>query len=135
VEAHIGGIRKGNLNLNDVAMELIKGKRLFDAATLLAGTIDLDRNHAFNILTCAKSESVLLLLKSVNLSWPNVAAFLKLRQTKIAYEETDQQAEQGDYEAIDPAAAQRVVRFLKVRRMAITTSTIDAATSVPSLAS
>ena len=102
---------------------------------MLAGTVDLDRYHAFNILTCAKSESVLLLLKSVHLSWPNVAAFLKLRRTKIAYDETDQQAEEGDYEAIDPAAAQRVVRFLKVRRIAMTSSPGDAATSVPSLAS
>ena len=135
VEAHIDGIRKGDLKLNDIAMELIKGKRLFDAATVLAGTIDLDRYHAFNILTCAKSESVLLLLKSVHLSWPNVAAFLKLRQTKIAYDDTDKLAEQGDYEAIDPATAQRVVRFLKVRRMAITPSPGDAAPSAPSIAS
>jgi uncharacterized protein (DUF2336 family) len=135
IDSLIEGISKGDLKLDDVAMELMKGKRLFDVAMLLAGMIDLDRYHAFSVLTRAKTESVLLLMRSAQISWRIVDTFLKLRRTKMDYDEDRKQTECGEYETIDAATAQRVVRFLKVRRMALAAPADDGAESAAPLAS
>jgi hypothetical protein len=114
IEAYIERLRRGDLMLDVIAMKLIRNKRLLDTATIFAAMIDLDRYFGFNVLTRGKAQSVLLLLKSINLSWQAVDGFLELRRDKLAIDED--RVDRSEYEAIDTAAAQRVVRFLKVRR-------------------
>ena len=116
--AYIEGIRNGDLNPNDIIRELVTGKRLLDAATVLAAILELDRFYTFNLLTGGKVQSALLLLRSINLSWQVADAFIKLRIAKAGLYDYETPPERADYLSIDIASAQRVVRFMKVRRVA-----------------
>lgn len=117
-DAYIDSIKKGDLNLNDVMLQLVRGKRLLDAATVLAAIVNLDRNYAFNLLTGGDFQAVVLLLKSANLAWPAAEGFLRLRNAKVGVERFEPLPSRGEYEKIDVAIAQRIVRFMKVRRVA-----------------
>jgi hypothetical protein len=115
-DAYIDGIRAGDLKPNDVIGELVAGKRLLDAATVLGALLELERFYTFNLMTEGKIHSALLLLRSIDLSWKVADAFIKLRIAKAGLYDYETPPTQGDYEAIDIAAAQRVIRFMKVRR-------------------
>lgn len=117
-DAYIDGIRNGDLNRNDVVYELVTSKRLLDAATVLAAIVGLDRDYTFNLLTYGQIHSALLLLKAANLSWPTADGFLNLRIAKMGLPDVEKLPDRRDYVAIDAATAQRVVRFMKVRRAA-----------------
>jgi hypothetical protein len=119
-EAYIEGIRAGHLTLENVAVETIKARRLLDVTTVLAAMNDLDRDYAFDLLSRGTTESVLLLMRAMELPWPVVEGFLKLRRTKMTPQRIERPAEPTDYESIDLPTAQRVVRFMKVRRTATT---------------
>ena len=118
-DAYIEGIRSGNLKLDDVAAELVRGKRVFDFVTVMAATLDMDRDTVFSQLTKGPAPTVLLLLRSIELSWPAVEAFVKLRNAKFFADQHQPVVLRTDYDAIDIAGAQRVVRFMKVRRSAM----------------
>ncbi len=117
-DAYIAGIRAGDLNPNDIIGELVAGKRLLDAATVLAAMAGLDRFYTFNLMTGGKIQSALLLLRAVDLSWKVADAFIKLRIAKAGLYDYETPPQRGDYDAIEPETAQRVVRFMKVRRSA-----------------
>ncbi len=113
---YIEGIQAGHLKIDDVAMELIRAERLFDTLTVLAAIIDADRYFTFGQLARGKVQSVLLLLKSVELNWPVVESFFRLRRAKILETALEAPAVRADYDAINVAVAQRVIRFMKERR-------------------
>ena len=98
--------------------ELVTSKRLLDAATVLAAIVGLDRDYTFNLLTYGQIHSALLLLKAANLTWPAADGFLKLRIAKMGLPEVEKRPNRRDYLAVDAVTAQRVVRFMKVRRAA-----------------
>ena len=100
-DAYIDGIRKGDLNINDVIRELVMGKRLLDAATVLAAILDLDLYYTFNLLTGGKIDLALLLLRSASLSWQVAEAFIKLRIAKAGLDDYEMPPERKDYIAID----------------------------------
>jgi hypothetical protein len=114
-DAYIERIRNNDLTLNDVVLDLVTAKQLFDSAAVIAASTGLDRFYTFNILTVGKLDLTLLLLRSVNLSWPAVDGFLRLRAAKAGIGEIGDLPIRPDYEAVDIPAAQRVVRFMKVR--------------------
>lgn len=113
-EAYIDGIRKGDLNPNDIILELVAGKRLLDAATVLAAIMEIDRYHVFNMMTGGKIQSALL-LRAVDLSWRVADAFIQLRIAKAGLYDYETPPQRRDYLAIDTVTAKRVVRFMKVR--------------------
>ena len=117
-DTFIEGIRAGDLNPNDIIGELVAGKRLLDAATVLAAIVGLERFYTFNLLTSGKIHSALLLLRAVGLSWTVADAFIKLRIAKAGLYDYETPPMRDDYDAIAPSAAQRVVRFMMVRRTA-----------------
>lgn len=118
VDVYIEGIRKGDLNTDDIIRELVTRKRLLDSATVLAAILELDRYYTFNLLTGGKIQSALLLLRAVGLSWQVADAFLKLRIAKTGLADNETPPDRGDYLDIDAVTAQRVLRFMKVRRSA-----------------
>jgi uncharacterized protein (DUF2336 family) len=122
--ACISAIRAGDLRIDDVVMEMIRSKQLFSAATVLAASLEIDPDYAFGLLTDAKTQTILLLLRCINLTWPTVEAFFQLRAAKLAGKRNQEPPLRTDYESIDRATAQRVARFLKVR-LAVT-SQVDA---------
>ena len=98
---------------------MIRAKRLLDAATVLAEMNDLKGDYAFDLLSRGSVDTVLLLLRSMELPWPVVDGFVKLRRAKMTPEWHELPTERADYESIDLATAQRVVRFMKVQRTAM----------------
>jgi hypothetical protein len=116
-DAYIRGIREGHLRLEDVVKETLRSKRLLDVVTVFAGVMNLDTAHAFALFAKGTSETTLLLLRSIGLPWPLVEGFLELKKEKLEGQ-PDEDVVQAVYESIDIAAAQRVVRFMKVRRVA-----------------
>ena len=118
IDSYIDSLKKGDLKLNSVAMEMVSTKRLLDVTTVFAALVDLDRYHAFNILTQGKKDMVLMLLKALDLPWPIVEKFLWLRQEKFPSNDLETPATATDYEMMTVQASQRVVRFMKVRRAA-----------------
>ncbi len=112
------GIRRGTIKLHKAVLDLVCEQKLLDAATVIANC-DLDRDYAFNLVMQGKTENVLLLLVSVELPWPAAEAFLKLRMNKLGANLCGPMVDEVVYNSIDPATAQRVMRFLKVRRAAL----------------
>ena len=59
--------------------------------------MNLDANHAFGLLTKGTSETTMLLLRSIELPWPLVEGFLKLKEQKME-ELPDEPVNEADYE-------------------------------------
>jgi len=116
-EAYIAGIRNGDLNAGDVFRGLFAQGRLYDSASVLASVLSLDRGYTFGVLAGSNLQSALLLMRAAMLSWPVVEAFLKLRETKSAQYGYRTPPTRAQYLALDAGAAQRVVRFAKVRQV------------------
>jgi hypothetical protein len=101
-----------------VVVDLVKGKRLFDAATVIGAMTGLDRVYCFQVLTAGKVDSMLLLMRSVNLAWPAADGYLRLRAAKAGIGGFGPLPTRLEYEAVDLLMAQRAIRFMKVRRIA-----------------
>ncbi|WP_168192792.1 DUF2336 domain-containing protein [Undibacter mobilis] len=117
-EALIVGIRKGDLKVSDIVGELVSHRRLYDAATVLASALGLDADYTFNVLSGPSPQSALLLMRAAGLSWPVADAFLKLRAAKAGLYDYQTPPTRDEYLALDAAAAQRVLRFMKVQQTA-----------------
>jgi len=128
-DALIDRIRKNDLKLDDVVVDLVRTKRLFDSAAVIGSSTGLDRFYIFHILTVGKLDATLLLLRSVNLSWRAADEFLRLRAAKAGLGAFGALPTRLEYEAIDVSAAQRVVRFMNVRRTATAQETPAASLS------
>ncbi|MCW5639435.1 MAG: DUF2336 domain-containing protein, partial [Rubrivivax sp.] len=116
--AYIVGLRNGDLNAGDVFRDLFGAGRLFDAATVLASVLTIDGGYAFGVLAGQSLQSALLLLRAAGLPWPVAELFLKLRKAKAAHYEFGSMPTRAEYLVLDAGAAQRVVRFARVRQTA-----------------
>ena len=116
--AFITGIRNGDLKANEVVGKLLAGRRLYDTATVLASVLDLEPDYTFAVLAGCSPQSALLLMRAAGLTWPVVYAFVKLREAKAGLYGYKSPPSREEYLALDAAAAQRVLRFMKVRRVA-----------------
>lgn len=112
-------IRNGAEKLDHALMMEIEERLLLNAATLIAGVSELDRDFAFNLVTQGSSDNLVVLLRSLAVGWPVADSLLKLRQDKLGAQICGPKVDQIAYEAVDVAGAQRVMRFVKVRRTAI----------------
>ena len=117
-QAYVVGLRNGDLQASDVLRDLFAAGRLFDAATVLASVLVIDGGHAFGILAGQSLQSALLLLRAAGLPWPVAELFLKLRRAKAAHYEFGSMPSRAEYLVLDAGAAQRVLRFAKVRQTA-----------------
>lgn len=113
-DALIEAIRDQHLHLDDVLSDEIKRKHLFETVAILAAIIGVEAHYGFELLIGGTTEQTLLLLRTAELPWPTVKAFLTLRREKTGCEAEPARFE--DYDAIEIAAARRVVRFLNLRR-------------------
>ncbi|MGV3633488.1 MAG: DUF2336 domain-containing protein [Pseudorhodoplanes sp.] len=119
VQRSIDRIRSGAEKLDNVLTMLVNEKRLFDVATVIAGVSDFDRDYGFNLVTQGKIDNVVVLLRALAVSWPTAESVLVLRINKLGSEMCGPMISESAYESVDVAGAQRVVRFLKVRRAAM----------------
>jgi hypothetical protein len=119
VNRSIERIKSGAEKLDHVLMALVTERRLLDVATVIAGVSEFDRDYAFNLVTQGKTDNVVVLLRSLAVSWSAAEAVLKLRIDKLGSQLCGPMIGEAGYESVDIAGAQRVIRFLKVRRAAM----------------
>jgi hypothetical protein len=118
VEVLVALVRKQEITLDQAIVETTRSERLIDVAGLLSEFTPLERNYLFSLVARGQIQTQLVLFRSLNLAWPTVSAVLELRALKHRVPRDDSPDLQNDYQAIEPATAQRIVRFLQIRRAA-----------------
>jgi uncharacterized protein (DUF2336 family) len=118
VSAVIDAIRNGRAPLDDQARLIAESGRLLDVSTLLSTFARLEQDHVFSLIYRGQLQTVLILCRSLELSWPTVDAMLAVRAAKQRMHYFSDPAVRRDYEAVDLAVAQRTIRFLRVRQVA-----------------
>jgi uncharacterized protein (DUF2336 family) len=111
-------IRQGNARLDDAARQFAEAGRLLDVSALLATFARLERDHVFNLIYKGQLQTVLILCRALDLSWPTVDAILAVRAAKQRVRYGADGSVRSDYEAVDATVAQRAIRFLRVRQVA-----------------
>lgn len=112
------GLRNGDLQPSDVFRELFAQGRLYDASAVLASLLNLGCDYTFGVVAGRSLQSVVLLMRAALLPWSVVDGFLKLRRAKPELFHDGSAPTRTDYLKLDAGAAQRVVRFAKVRHSA-----------------
>ena len=118
VSAVIEAIRAGHATLDESTRKMAESGRLLDVATILASFTRLEQDHVFNLIYRGQLQTILILSRALELSWPTVDAILAVRAAKQRTPYTSDAAVRRDYEAVDLAIAQRAIRFLRVRQVA-----------------
>jgi hypothetical protein len=119
VHRYIQQIRDGSEKLDNVLMVLVMERRLLDVATVIASSLDLDHDYGFNLVTQGRTDNVMVLLRALNVASTAALGVLRLRSDKLGQQLCGPPVDQATYESVDVAGAQRVIRFLKVRRLAM----------------
>ncbi|MCZ8320591.1 MAG: DUF2336 domain-containing protein [Novosphingobium sp.] len=115
-ERVIAAVSAGTLKLDDALRPILDGGRLLDLAQVLAHFLRFDRNFMFQQLAAGDLNTVVLAARSLDLSHETLSRALELRARKRRG--PAQTITPADYAAVDLAAAQRAMRFLKVRMTA-----------------
>ena len=103
------------MTLEEALLGVIKCEQMLAVAALLSHRTGLDRNGLMAMLNGGTQQTVLVLLRALDLKWPTVSALMAYRAKKQRTRETPGPGAQRDYEAIDLTAAKRTLRFLQVR--------------------
>jgi uncharacterized protein (DUF2336 family) len=105
----------GRMTLEEAVLGVIKCEQMLAVAALLSHRTGLDRNRLLGMLNGGTRQTVLVLLRALDLKWTTVSALMAFRAKKQRTHEAPGPAMQRDYEAIDATAASRTLRFLQVR--------------------
>jgi uncharacterized protein (DUF2336 family) len=105
----------GRMALEDALMGAVKCEHMLAVAALLSHRTGLDRNKLMGILNGGTPQTVMVLMRGLDVKWPTVAAVMALRAAKQRMRQTLPLHAERDYEAIDITAAKRTIRFLQVR--------------------
>lgn len=111
-------IRQGHAKFDDAVRQYADAERLLDVAALMSSLARLNRDHIFNLIYKGHIQTTLMLCRSLDLTWPTLDALLSLRAKKRNERYVSDSKIQGEYETIDAAVAQRMIRFLRVRQVA-----------------
>lgn len=111
-------IRQGKMKLDDAARQIAESGRLLDVAALLAAFVRLERDQVFQHVYRGQLQTVLILCRALDLTWPTLDGILAVRAAKHQMRYFSDATVRRDYEAVDPLIAQRAIRFLRVRQVA-----------------
>jgi hypothetical protein len=114
----IDEVRKGNARLDESVRQIAESGRLIDVAALIATFARLEREQVFQQIYQGQMQTVLVLCRALDLTWPTLDAILALRAAKQQTRYFSDSAVRRDYEAIDANVALRTIRFLRVRQIA-----------------
>jgi uncharacterized protein (DUF2336 family) len=105
----------GRMTIEEALLGVIKCEQMLAVAALLSHRTGLDRTKLMGMLNGGTRQTVLVLLRALDLKWTTVSALMAFRAKKQRTRETPGSGAQRDYEAIDATAAKRTLRFLQVR--------------------
>ncbi|AVO46164.1 DUF2336 domain-containing protein [Phreatobacter cathodiphilus] len=115
-ERVIAAVEAGSMTLDDGLGPLLAGGRLLDLSQVLAHFLRFDRNFVFQQMAAGEINTIVLAFRALNIAYPHLEATLALRARKRRSGQAGETTvTRQDYEAINPADAQRAMRFLKVR--------------------
>jgi uncharacterized protein (DUF2336 family) len=118
VSVVIDQIRKGHARLDESVRQVAESGRLIDVAALIATFARLEREQVFQQIYQGQMQTVLVLCRALDLTWPTLDAILGLRAAKQQARYFSDSTVRRDYEAIDANVALRTIRFLRVRQIA-----------------
>jgi uncharacterized protein (DUF2336 family) len=114
-ERVIAAAEAGELTIDRAIAPLLDVGRLLDLAQVLAHFLRFERNFMFQQLAIGDLNTIVLAARSLDLSYETLSRILALRARKRRGDGPSQGLSAADYDAVDRAAAQRAMRFLKVR--------------------
>jgi hypothetical protein len=115
----IEDIREGRRGLADTLVELCERERQADVAHVLAACAGIAVETALGALTGAKRETLVILLRSLELPRSVYEAILGLEARRRRQPYVADLAALSRFESVAPATAQRAIRFHKVRATAM----------------
>jgi uncharacterized protein (DUF2336 family) len=111
-------VRSEDLTLDEAACLLAQNGRLVDLSALLSTFSNVDRDYLFSLLSRGQLQAVMILFRSLGLSWTTLEKVLSMRARKRGEASPLRPEIRADYETIDASAARRTLRFSHVRRTA-----------------
>jgi uncharacterized protein (DUF2336 family) len=108
----------GRMPLEEALLGVVKCENMLAVASLLSHRTGLERNKLMGILNGGTPQTVMVLLRALDLAWPTVAALMALRAMRQRTRQTIGASVQREFEAIDATAAKRTLRFLQIRAKA-----------------
>jgi uncharacterized protein (DUF2336 family) len=109
-------VRAGRLTLDEAACLLAQAGRLVDLSALLSTFGNVERDYLFSLLSRGQLQAVMILFRSFGLSWTTLERVIAMRAKKRGDANPLRPSIRADYEAINPSAARRTLRFSHVRR-------------------
>lgn len=114
----VSDIKAGRRTLEKEIGLLVANDRAFDIATIMKELTNIDHATVMKTITGSNMEPLVVLFRSVDASWAVFQDILKLRAKRLRETYAPSAELQQAYTAMTVDAAQRVLRFLLVRRAA-----------------
>lgn len=105
----------GRLRFEDALLQIVKCEQMLAIAALLSCHTGLERHMLMCILNGGMTQTVMVLLRALDLKWATAKAILTLRSKKLRLHQPSGPKAEREFNHIDVAAAKRTLRFLVVR--------------------
>jgi len=112
----IADIKAGRTTIDYEVAMLAKADRAYDLATLVADMASVEHSMAMKALTGTSDETLIVLFRIVGTDWSTFETVLQLRARRQRKNYSLSNNVMRAYQEMDAATAQRVMRFLMVRR-------------------
>lgn len=112
----IADIKAGRTTVDNEVGMLAKADRAYDLATLVADLASVEHSMAMKALTGTSDETLIVLFRIVGTDWNTFETVLQLRARRQRKNYALSNNVMRAYLEMDTATAQRVMRFLMVRR-------------------
>ena len=112
----VAELKAGKTTVNREVMELTKADRAFDLATLVSELAGIEHPMAMKALTGTSDETLIVLFRIMGAEWNAFETVLQLRARRQRKNYAHSNNLMRAYQEMDETTAQRVMRFLMVRR-------------------
>ena len=112
----IVALRSGSTTLERELPLLARQDRAYDISTLVADLASIDHATAMKALTGKTEEPLIVLFRSLDVTWETFETVLQLRARRQRENYKRSQSMHRTYDAMPRQTAERVLRFLQMRR-------------------
>ena len=118
ISAVVADLKAGRSTIDREVMLLTKADRAYDLATLIAELTGIEHAMAMKALTGTNTETLIVLFRLMGAEWLSFETVLQLRAKRQRRTYVHSNSILRAFQDMDEATAQRVIRFLIVRRQA-----------------
>jgi hypothetical protein len=115
VKLLLADLAAGLRELDDVLIMLAEEDRAYHVAQVLAQVAEITAEQGLRVLMQRDVSGIAVVCKSLEVSGPAFRAILNLRGRRLMFSAADLEDALRDYAKLDPATADRTLRFLKVK--------------------